>query len=262
MYANSSNHVRAGFAWMERVRGSLAELQPGQVDPATEQFFYNHYQANIPTMFKLKPWPAFEWTMDVLREKIGNPLVEIQGDRLADLQYELNAPSHKMVMPFWPFLDEMTTGAANNVYMTAQNRSINSAALAPLWRDVGPLPGCLQQCPDAAFVWLGRDTITPLHHDESNNLMCEIMGWKLLRLFDPDQRDKLDNYIGVHSRLGWVTDAVVAERQLTVRDVWLQPGSAFFLPIGWWHCVKAVGVAMTLVYTNFIWQNYWGRVTS
>ncbi len=249
------------FAWMDNIRKSLAALQAGEVDVATQRFFNNHYQTNVPTLFKLKPWPAFDWTVDELRQKIGNPSVEVQGNRSADSEYELNVPNHKTVMPFFTFLDEMMTGTANNVYMTAQNRSTNSAALAPLWQDVGPLPECLHPCPDAAFVWLGRDTITPLHHDETNNLMCQVMGWKLLRLFDPDQRDRLDHSVGVHSRLGWVTDEIVAQRGLTVRDVWLQPGSALFLPIGWWHCVKAIGVAMTLVYTNFIWPNFWNRIT-
>jgi Cupin-like domain len=251
----------AQFAWMGNIRRSLAGLQPGDVDPPTQHFFYNHYQANVPTLLKLRPWPAFAWTVDTLRRRIGNPLVEVQGDRLADPQYELNAPSHQTVMPFHTFLDEMMSGAGNNVYMTAQNRSANSAVLAPLWKDIGSLPTFLRPRPEEGFVWLGRDTMTPLHHDETNNLMCQIMGWKLLRLFDPDQRDKLDHYVGVHSRLGWVTDDVVAQRGLIVRDVWLQPGSALFLPIGWWHCVKAIDTAMTLVYTNFIWQNFWNRVT-
>ncbi len=250
-----------GHEWMRTIRQSLAALQPDTEDAAVQDFFYRHYQANVPTLLGLRPWRAFAWTIDTLRDRIGNAEVEIQAGRLADPQYELNSPSHKMVMPFRTFLDHMLLGSGNDVYMTAQNRSSNSAALAPLWRDIGPLPSFLRPCPDAAYVWLGRDTVTPLHHDETNNLMCQVMGWKLLRLFDPDQRDRLDNYVGVHSRLGWVTDAMVVERGLTVRDVWLQPGSALFLPIGWWHCVKAIGVAMTFVYTDFVWQNFWCRVS-
>jgi hypothetical protein len=250
-----------GAAWMERIRASLATMDAGAVDGATARFFYDHYRANVPTLLRLPRWPALRWTLEAMRREIGDRPVEVQWDRLADPDYEVNAPRHKAVVPFAAFLDAMTSGAGNNVYMTAQNRSANAAALAPLWRDVGPLPPCLSPDPDAAFVWLGRDTVTPLHHDETNNLMCQVMGWKLLRLFDPDQRDRLDNHIGVHSRLGWVSDAMVADRGLTLREIWLPPGFALFLPVGWWHCVKSAGVAMTLVYTNFVWPNFWGRVT-
>ncbi len=251
----------SAFPWIDNIRSSLAALQPGDVNTATQRFFYNHYQANVPTLIKLPHWPAFDWTLDALQRKIGNPLVEVQGGRLADPLYELNADHHKVQMPFHKFLEEMVSGIGNNFYMTAGNRAVNSVALAPLWRDVGPLPLFLHSRPDDAFLWIGRDTITPLHHDETNNLMCQVMGWKLVRLFDPDQRDRLDHSVGVHSRLGWVTEAMVVERGLTVRDVWLGPGSALFLPIGWWHCVKSINVAITLVYTNFIWRNFWSRVT-
>jgi Cupin-like domain len=247
--------------WMDNIRSSLATLQPGDVDSATGEFFTNYYQVNFPTVFKLKQWPALNWNVDTLRRKIGNPLVEVQTNRLADVQYEINSLSHKATLPFQSFVDEMLNGPNNNIYMTAQNRSTNSAALQPLWEDVGVLPACLHQQPDAGFVWLGRDTVTPLHHDETNNLMCQVMGVKQIRLFSPDQRERLQPDLGVHSRLNWVTDAMVAERRLVVYDVWLSPGAALFLPIGWWHCVRAVGVAMTIVYTNFIWRNFWNRVT-
>ena len=139
--------------------------------------------------------------------------------------------------------------------MTAQNASMNQRALAPLYADLQPLPPFLQPAPEAAFLWIGGRTMTPLHHDLTNNLMCQVYGRKLVRLISPMQNDRVQNFAGVHSRLGWVSDAKARENGLAVRDVVLSAGDALFLPVGWWHCVQAEAFSVTAVFTSFIWPN-------
>lgn len=249
-------------AWHTKVKAGLAALDPGECDPETLAFFRNHYQPNIPTVVDLASWPAMNWNLDSIGATVGlQTPVEVQTDREDDPDYEMRSYSHKSIVPFGWFADSVRNGRGNDVYMTAQNQSINSIALEPLWEDVGALPGFLRPNPSEGFVWIGRDTVTPLHHDETNNVMAQVMGTKLVRMFAPDERAKLSPSVGVHSNLGWVTDQMIADLELNVVDVWLRPGKALFLPIGWWHTVKAFGLATTLVYTNFIWPNFWGRTT-
>jgi hypothetical protein len=32
-------------------------------------------------------------------------------------------------------------------------------------------------------------------------------------------------------------------------------GEILFVPLGWWHQVKALDFSMTITYTNFVWPN-------
>ena len=44
-------------------------------------------------------------------------------------------------------------------------------------------------------------------------------------------------------------------RNATVTDVVVQPGETLFVPVGWWHYVRALDVSMTVSFTNFQFPN-------
>lgn len=248
-----------GIAWMAHVRHQLAQLAWPPLDPASDAFFAQHYRANTPQLWHRPPWLRFAVSLDQLAAQLGDGPVEVQANRLRDPRYELHAPRLRQNMGFRQFLARMSD-AGNDLYMTAGNGHANTAALRPFWTHQALTPPGFLRRADEAFVWLGADTVTPLHHDLTNNLMCQAIGTKLVRLFAPDQRPRLAVEVGVHSALGWVDNAMIQARGLVVRDIWLRPGDVLFLPVGWWHCVRAYGAALTLVYTNFVWPNYWGQV--
>lgn len=244
--------------WMKRILEGLESIDaPGHLG----EFYRNHYRANTPLHLSLR-WPAHNlWSVDRFRRLIGdNTLVEIQTDRVGDANFEINSFSHKCRVKFRDFVRALDRGPDNDVYMTAQNAAANREALAPLWSEVGPFPEWMRQDSSDGFLWLGRDTTTPLHHDETNNLLCQVFGIRHVRMFPHNQIDKLDYWRGVHSHLGWVTDDMIEERGLVHQDVTLLPGQALFLPIGWWHCVRTTGISCMISYTNFIFPNYWERV--
>lgn len=259
--------------WMDNVMQGLRSIDPG-LDPTStglaaeqlEGFFYNHYAANTPVHLPgaFAYWPMVRMTslMEMLPTYLPmRAKVEVQADRNSNSAYEIESPKHRKVMLLGEFLYQVETGQNNEYYMTAQNYGINKAAMAGLWRLAGSLPAFLRPCPDEGFVWLGRGTLTPLHHDETNNLLVQIHGTKVIRLFGPTERDRLKPLRGVHSALGWVEWNYIAEQDLVCQEVLLNPGDALFIPIGWWHCCFAAGVSMSLTYTNFIWPNFWGRVS-
>lgn len=244
--------------WMSRVREGLDEINAWGT---YEAFYHDHYKANKPLHFPLR-WPAHNlWSIDRFRRLIGdNTLVEVQTDRAKDANFEINSNLHKCRVKFRDFVRALDRGPDNDVYMTAQNAAMNREALAPVWAEVGPMPVWMRQDPSEGFLWLGRDTMTPLHHDETNNLICQVFGSRQIRMFPHDQIDKLDYWRGVHTHLGWVTNDMIKERGLVHEDVTLLPGQALFLPIGWWHCVRTTGMSCMVSFTNFVFPNYWGRV--
>jgi hypothetical protein len=43
--------------------------------------------------------------------------------------------------------------------------------------------------------------------------------------------------------------------QARIYDLTLAAGEILFVPLGWWHQVKALDFSVTITYTNFLWPN-------
>jgi hypothetical protein len=245
------------LAWMNHTRTEHAALARFDVPPDVRDFFINHYSANEPALIELTHWPALDWTLESLKHRLGDTPVEVQTNRVSDSDYEIRPHLHKQVMAFSAFIDRITSGPDNDVYLTGRNAAQNRIALAPLFADIAPLPTFLWPDADVGQLWLGGRTVTPLHHDLCNTLLCQIIGRKHVRLIRPYQARRLENHTGVYSRLGWVTDEMAAARGLVLKDFVLTPGQALFLPVGWWHCVRALDPSVSITFNHFMWNNRW-----
>ena len=163
--------------------------------------------ALIPFVLFPKQREWIEWVLDDVVDVIGSDTeIQYQDRRLDDPDYEINSPAHRATDRFGRFAARVATGEPNDVYLTAQNMDDwpTRQALRPLLSMCYPVPGWLGDHPNS-FVWLGRGTVTPLHHDLTDNTMCQVIGRKHVRLFDPKQRDRLNPTVGVHffAGLGW-----------------------------------------------------------
>ena len=150
----------------------------------------------------------------------------------------------------------------NNTYMVANNRNIEDPAFASILKDViydddmfdrHRWKGC------TAF-WFGPSgTVTPLHHDTCNILFVQLFGRKRFRLYAPIESDLL---VGARSMYADVDPESPDETKhpnfsnVQCYDTTLNPGDAIFLPIGWWHHVRALDISISLAMTNFVEANY------
>ena len=73
-----------------------------------------------------------------------------------------------------------SAGRTNDFYLTANNNSRNKQVLAGLWQDIVQIPEYLTaNDPLSGFLWIGpAGTITPFHHDLTNNFMAQVVGRK------------------------------------------------------------------------------------
>lgn len=254
---DAHDRASAWCDWHGNYRREVGKLGGHKMPPELRYFAVHHYAANYPQIIKLPPWRALQWTPASLRASIGNAEVEVQAGRADDAEFEIRALAHRTRMPFHAFMDAVEHGRENDVYMTANNAAGNRAALEPLVEDMTPLPPFLTNDPRSGFLWIGGRTLTPMHHDLTNNLMAQCYGEKLVRMVSPLQTPLLGERIHVHTKLGWLEDAVALERGIQPLDALLRPGDALFLPLGWWHCVRTPGPAVTAVFTNFVFANSW-----
>lgn len=252
---------------LERLRSMAPRRIPCRTEISREAFLAEHYAANFPVVLQgaLRDWPAVQrWNPHYLKDMIGPQIVEVQSGRVADEDFERNMDGHRTAMPFAEFIDLICQpDAANDVYMTAYNSGANQAAMAALHPDLGFLDQFLSPGAEGrhGMAWIGpAGTFTPLHHDLTNNLFLQLVGRKQLLLVAPGQTPRLYNDYHVYSRVRDIAEAGLIARfpdldGVHVHQVILQPGDAFFIPVGWWHQVTALDFSISVTHTNFIWPN-------
>jgi hypothetical protein len=252
--------------WVLRIQQRLNRLGPNEV-PRRERlsgaaFLDEHYRRNEPVIITgmLDDCVAREkWTYDYLIAQLGGREVEVQFGREADPNYEMNSNSHKRLMPFGEYVAMVRdSGPTNDFYMTANNDGRNREALQELMADLPPLAEYLEQG-RGGFFWFGpAGTITPFHHDLTNNFMIQIAGRKRVRLIAPCDTPNVYNQRHCYSQVdGRNIDLqrFPMMASVPVIECVLEPGEILFLPVGWWHFVEALDVTITVSTTHFLWDN-------
>jgi hypothetical protein len=262
----------AKLAWLLGELERLRTLSPTTGVPrrnglSAVQFRDEHYAANWPVVMpkEVVRWPAVSrWTPEYLKARIGERPVQVQTCRARDPDYERNMPAHAAEMPFVAFIDQiLKDGTGNDTYLTAYNASANAEALAPLLEDLEFLGRFLTKAahmPHGMF-WIGAaGSFTPLHHDLTNNLLLQLAGRKSVLLVSPAETPRLYNDRHVYSRISDLTEPDIVGRfpllqGLRIHEVIIEPGDVLFIPMGWWHQVRALDFSVTITHTNFRWPN-------
>jgi hypothetical protein len=245
--------------------GTTIERRSGM---GAQEFLEHYYAPARPVILggEMDDWPALSrWTPSYLQTLIGSALVEYQGGRAANPRFEMDKDRHSRTAPFDSFIDAITaTDAGNDAYLTAYNSARNQEALALLTQDMGFLDKFLTR--DAAMPdgmpWIGpAGTVTSLHHDLTNNFIAQLVGRKQVTVLPAAEVGRLYNHHHVFSQ---ITDLDAPDLDMTLYprladttafNVVLEPGEILFLPLGWWHQVKALDFSVTVTFTNFRWPN-------
>jgi len=229
-----------------------------------QQFLDEHYALNLPVVMTgaIDDWPAFtRWTSPELKRRFGGRAVSVQANRGSDANYELNSAQLRREMTFGEYVDLVeSSGETNDFYITANNSGTNNQALKELWEDIVPLPEYLRDDPaNRGFFWFGpKGTVTPLHHDLTNNFMAQVRGRKRVRLVAPYELPHLYNNRHCYTQVD--LDRIDYNRfplfrNVSIIDVEIGPGDLLFLPVGWWHHVRGLEISITMTFTNFVYDN-------
>ncbi|WP_338848615.1 cupin-like domain-containing protein [Massilia sp. W12] len=254
--------------WLLGIQQKLNRLRPPVIERraklSREAFLHDYYAQNRPVIITgmMEDWPALQkWNLDWLAAQFGAREVEVQFGRNADANYELNSIAHKKKMRFGEYCNLVrTAGATNDFYMTANNDSANRQALIELWQDIVQLPEYLR-ADDAqrGFFWFGpAGTITPFHHDLTNNFMAQVMGRKRVKIMAACDTPLLRNFRHCFTEIdGRNPDPArwTELRDVQIHECVLEPGEILFLPVGCWHFVEGLDISITIAFTNFLWDN-------
>ena len=266
-YFKAAGRLSARLAKREWILANQAKLASGITEVPrrdalnASNFFRDFYHAHRPVLLRglIDHWPAREkWSLDYLQSKHGFALIRAQFDRESDPDYEANSAQHGETRPFADFLERLRT-PNNDVYMTANNHAHNRRALAALWQDIGDIPGYLSDEPGRdGFLWIGpKGTITPWHHDLTNNLLLQIAGTKRVLLAASHDIALMKNSRHCFSDWGGekLTPGPATTECPAILSVDITPGDILFIPVGWWHHVESLDVTIGMSFTNFATDN-------
>jgi hypothetical protein len=114
-------------------------------------------------------------------------------------------------------------------------------------------------------IWIGNETVTRVHYDLNENLICVVAGKRRVLLYPPEQLPNL--YPGPFDRtIGGVPVGMVdpehpdleryprfALAQDAVQIAELEAGDILYIPYGWWHQVRSL--ARFNVMINYWWDD-------
>jgi hypothetical protein len=222
-------------------------------------FFDDYYYQNKPVLIEkcVIDWPAYKnWDPDYLIKNWGDKEVSIQSNRESDPDYEENKAKFETKINFGDFLTKIRDVDSNDLYLTAFNNKDNIEQLQSMWDETQPLPEILDpEIKPSGFFFIGsKGTITPTHHDLTNNLLVQIRGSKKIWMVDSLNLPNIYCHVGVFSKVDLSNidyEKFPLMKEVKVLEVVLKEGDALFVPIGWWHMVKALDFSITSTYTNF-----------
>jgi len=257
--------VLSCYRKMNRLHPRAGEIERRHKLPRAE-FLNEYYSTNRPVIITgmMDDWPAMkQWTLSYFATKFGEREIEVQTGRASDANYEIERGKHLSKMKMSEFLDRLrTTAATNDFYVTANNTSGNKAALSELWDDIVQIPEYLDSRDGSCFggfFWMGPPgTVTPFHHDLTNNLMAQVMGRKRVLVAPSWDIPLMLNHFHVYSEVdGRVTppSPQPGRHQPQILECILCPGEILFLPIGCMHYVEGLDITVTMSFTNFVHDN-------
>jgi hypothetical protein len=243
----------------EIARGSVRTEVERREPMPTEEFFDRYWDEARPVVLSqiAARWPAIErWTPAALRDRVGEVEVDYCEGRGNDDAPDRNFRRLFAKTTLGALCDRiLRTDPTNDFYLIARNYAFARSALSVLLDDLD-LPADYLDTARArahASLWLGpAGTVTALHHDKNGILFFQIHGRKEVTLASPFELGLLRDTNGVYSRHP-TPDASSDPALVGVRFLRavLHPGDAIFLPVGWWHHVRALDASVSVSFTSF-----------
>jgi ribosomal protein L16 Arg81 hydroxylase len=230
------------------------------------EFLRKYYSRNRPVILTrlMQNWAALSlWTPEYLKARYGSETVEITADRDSDPSYELNIENHNRKILFSDFVDMVTHGGdSNDYYLIARNHVLEQEGMKALLEDIESFPQYLNaKTAENIRLWFGpAGAVKQLHCDRTNVFMAQIYGRKRIKLIPSNQLQLVYSERRAYSQVDCENpdyEKYPMFKDATIIDVLLEPGDVLFIPVGWWHHVKALDISISLSMVDFVFPNFY-----
>jgi len=228
-----------------------------------DEFFNRYYATQTPLVLSdvARRFPAFgKWTPRFFAETYGDVEIEHVVGRANDPDYDRHTARLSQRAPLRAYVERVeAAGETNDLYFVANNHNLDRPGLQPLWDDLGAADGLLdpRRRTGCASLWIGpAGTVTPLHHDTCSVLFAQLHGRKLFRLASPLDTALFDGAVAMYAAVDPEAPATYADRDVRFTTVDLQAGEILFIPVGWWHHVRALDVSISVSFSGLARPNF------
>jgi hypothetical protein len=230
--------------------------------PETSDAFDAIVSKRVPVLFRgaARDWPCTQrWTPGYLRERLANKWVT--ATRSPSRQYRPDpeqghyAPDQMHKMLFSEFMDNIcsTSSSADDPSYYLHRQSLDEHL--PELRDDVRVPSYVDHRAMLLLsLWMGpAGSVTPIHHDFTDNLFVQVKGRKRVILYDPEPDCAFYRmpFRSSNGRSSWhvsqVGSADTADydahpqfRQARAVESVVEPGDIVFVPNFFWHEVHSL----------------------
>ncbi len=226
--------------------------------PPSDELFARYFAGNRPAVFTdaTEGWPARDWTPERIVEIVGDVEMEIASHRDDDATPDRNLDAHREKTTLAEYVRRIrAAGETNDIYTVANNKNMDRPAFKKLLADIRVDEAIFDPARlDGGFsFWLGpAGTVTPLHHDTTNVFFHQLHGRKRFLLIAPEETSLLDHATGFYVNLDPEADPLPPELEgVPIHTVELAAGESLFIPVGWWHHVRALDVSISFSQLHF-----------
>lgn len=180
-------------------------------------------------------WPAAQWTLASLRDRVGSAVVPIHTGRWKRAGWRITRDGETTSMQAAAYLTDMLEGRATG-YLAGFEllRAVPSLRSDLAFPETGPLT--------TDVVWIGpTGTATPIHFDFVPNVYAQLAGRKRWRLWRPE-RALEPRFAGIGGFAMSALDAGDGPEAAGPpdMDIVLEAGDVLLLPSKWWHRVDTL----------------------
>ena len=227
-----------------------------------EELKENFLDKKIPVIITdaISFWPCLnerKWTLNYLIKNAAYRTVPIEiGSKYTDESWS------QKLMTLEQFIHDFIIEQNNQIGYLAQHNLFEQ--IEELRKDFCIPDYCSISKNDNVNVdinaWFGPSgTVSPLHYDQKDNLLCQVMGSKYIRLYSDETPEEIiyphqSNLLSNTSQVDVENVDVVKFplfSQANYYDCHLHEGECLFIPKGFWHFVKSLTTSFSI---SFWWE--------
>jgi hypothetical protein len=226
-------------------------------NPSLTQFIEKFYKPQIPVIITqaIDDWPAINsWqNLDYFKQIAGYRIVPVE----IGTDYVSKNWTQKL-MTFNDYIDKyIETDNEIKGYLAQHQlfehiRPLKKDIIEPLYCAIGEL--------QSINAWFGpKHTISPLHTDRFDNVLCQVVGSKYIRLYHPKETQNLYPHgQGLLYNTSRIRDVFYVDEKKFPNfhkapfiECILKKGEMLFIPKMWWHYVESLSTSFSV---SFWWQ--------
>ncbi|XP_063286417.1 bifunctional peptidase and arginyl-hydroxylase JMJD5 isoform X2 [Pelobates fuscus] len=234
----------------------LRSTIPKLLCPSLEHFKANYLVTQQPVILEgiIDHWPCMKkWSVDYIQRVAGCRTVPVElGSRYTDVDWS------QKLMTINEFISKYILNQQGGTGYLAQHQLFDQ--IHELKEDISIPDYCCLGDGDEDDItinaWFGpAGTVSPLHQDPQQNFLAQIVGRKYIRLYSVNETENLYPF---ESSLLHNTSQVDIENpdldkfpkfpQSKYHDCILSPGQLLFIPVQWWHYVRALDISFSVSY--------------